>query len=244
MLKRVIPLLLTGGLAYAGPPLLTDDPEPTEQGHWEINLATTATLRGHTWTDNLPLLDASYGLLDAVEVSFDLPFVLGDGAGHGSHGGIGDADIGTKWRFMKQDKDGITAAIGPDFAFNVSSSAAHHGLVPKGWGLLVPLEVERELGGGNTVFGEFGYRWNEYGGNGLSGGVAMEHEFSKTFSLMGEMHLESGPAFRNSELVANAGFLWKTSEHTALLGSIGRGLTEGSQPMPKVLGYLAVQFTF
>src|SRR5437868_14345858 len=58
--------------AYAGPPLITDDPEPVEKGHWEINIPYTLDLSARdengkrTWTHETPLLDITYGVIEGV----------------------------------------------------------------------------------------------------------------------------------------------------------------------------------
>lgn len=236
--------LFTCGSCLAGPPLLTDDPDTPERGHWEINIAATAEKRSGTWSLETPLLDLNYGLFDNVQLKFEAPFLLEAEEGGGTLGGIGESEVGVKWRFADQEKFGLSISTYPQFAFNNSSRSKRLGLVEDGWEFILPVEIQREIDDKTTVFGEAGYTWHEEGGNELFWGIAVERELCETFSVLAELHGECEPGFHHHEIVCNAGFHWQTSEQAALIGSIGRGLCEGDEPLPKVLGYLGVQLTF
>ena len=65
---RIMPWVLVAALvipmsSMAGPPFVTDDPEPAEYGRWEVNYALTGTLVQDGGSATLPLIDANYGLL-------------------------------------------------------------------------------------------------------------------------------------------------------------------------------------
>ena len=49
--------------AYAGPPFRTDDPEPVELHHFEINVFSQGTQTNVGWSAILPALEANYGAL-------------------------------------------------------------------------------------------------------------------------------------------------------------------------------------
>src|SRR6185437_11945570 len=62
-LGRLAPLAVLLGISravWAGPPFVTDDPEPVDLGHWEINDALTATWRRGETSAGLPI-DVNYG---------------------------------------------------------------------------------------------------------------------------------------------------------------------------------------
>ncbi|MGC4017545.1 MAG: transporter [Luteolibacter sp.] len=245
MHKRLLFLLpVLSSIVYAGPPLLTDDPDTPEQGHWEINIAATAEKRSGEWSLETPLLDFNYGLLDNVQLKFEIPYLIESEEGGSSHSGAGDAEFGVKWRFLDQDKCGISMSTYPQFAFNTASHSVHLGLVDDGWEFILPVEVQREICDGTTIFGEFGYVWTESEGNGLMWGLAVEQEIAEPFSLLAEIHGESADNFNDTEIIANLGFHWQATEHAALIGSVGRGLNESSEPQAKFLSYLGVQLTF
>ena len=56
-------LIAAADLAWAGPPFRTDDPEPVDLDHWEIDVFSTAThVHGDT-SGVLPGIEVNYGLL-------------------------------------------------------------------------------------------------------------------------------------------------------------------------------------
>lgn len=242
-LRFLVPFSLVA-IAQAGPPLITDDPDTPERGHWEINVATTAEKRDAEWALETPLLDLNYGFRDNIQLKFEVPYLIEDEEGGHSRSGFGDSEFGVKWRFLDQAKHGVSVSTYPQFSFNNSEHSVRHGLTEDGWSFLLPVEIQRELTEELTVFGEVGYTWSEHETNSLLWGIAAEYAFCEKFSLLGEFHGESLPGFREQEIVANLGFHWQTCETTAMIGSIGRGVAEGGEPLPKVLGYLALQFTF
>jgi hypothetical protein len=228
--------------AQAGPPLLTDDPDTPKLHGWEINVAALGAKQGGEWLLNTPLIDINYGLFDNVQLKYEQPWLTGAGTGV-PHGGIGDSLFGVKWRFFDQGEGGLEISTYPQFSMNDSVRSAQRGLVPGGWQMLLPVEVQKKFGG-TTLFDEVGYLVNEYGGNGLLWGAAFEQEVCEKFSLLGELHAISATGFRKDNIVFNLGFHWQTFEHAALIGSAGRAIHEGGQDGPQFLGYLGMQFTF
>jgi hypothetical protein len=81
--------LATPTPGMAGPPFVTDDPEPVEYGHWEINNALVGTLVQGGGSAALPWIDANYGLLPDVQlhVQPQLDYVRTEA---GTEFGIGD----------------------------------------------------------------------------------------------------------------------------------------------------------
>src|SRR2546428_9214509 len=56
--------LLAIGLAQAGPPFVTDDPEPPPPGGWEINVPFIVERTPGKTDMDAPLFDLNYGLPD------------------------------------------------------------------------------------------------------------------------------------------------------------------------------------
>ena len=54
-------LFVTAFSAWAGPPFVTDDPEPVELKHWEVYLASMYNRSDDGTTGTVPHLDANYG---------------------------------------------------------------------------------------------------------------------------------------------------------------------------------------
>lgn len=51
---------------FAGPPYLTDDPEPVTYQHWEIYLASLFFKQPEVWTGTAPHLEVNYGLVPNI----------------------------------------------------------------------------------------------------------------------------------------------------------------------------------
>ena len=244
-LLRRFPLfvLLAGSVALAGPPMITDDPDTPEKGHWEINVAYTAEKRGDAWTMEAPLLDLNYGLFDNVQLKLEGPYLLSSEGSH-RHSDFGNLEAGVKWRFLDQEKDGISVSTYPQFAFAGTNRSVRRGLAAEGWEFLLPVEFQYEIGEHDTVFAEVGWAWVEHEKGNLFAGIVYSHAFSEGFDVLAELHTEGEARASAQELVANVGFHWQTWEHAALIGSAGRSLIEGDEPAADFFGYLACQLTF
>lgn len=234
---------LAAATAIAGPPLLTDDPDTPERGHFEVNVAWTMERGADGWSHETPLLDFNYGLRDDIQLKFEMPWIVADPDGASRRSGIGNAEFGIKWRFLDEEKSGISASAYPQFAFNATRRSVRKELVEPGWEFLLPVEVSRTFGK-TTVFGEAGYVWTRDGGNGLLWGVAAEREIGEHFSVLAELHGESGTGFRAHSVVFNVGAHLQLEEHTALIFSAGRGIRSDDGDETKLLGYAGLQFTF
>jgi len=55
--------------AWAGPPYLTDDPEPVDFGHWEFYAASQWSVDRGAATGTLPHVEVNYGALPEVLLS-------------------------------------------------------------------------------------------------------------------------------------------------------------------------------
>src|SRR5579859_6410913 len=66
------------GAAQAGPPFITDDPEPVELGHWEV-YGFSAGANGHGDTTGLgPSLEVNYGAAPGLQLHFIGGFAYDD----------------------------------------------------------------------------------------------------------------------------------------------------------------------
>src|ERR1700744_3435475 len=84
--------------AFAGPPYVTDDPEPTDYQHFEIYAfsAGTATRDGR---ENETGIDFNYGGAPNLQLNTNIALVNDDP--RGAHGilGIGNIEFGAKYEF-------------------------------------------------------------------------------------------------------------------------------------------------
>lgn len=83
----------------AGEPYLTDDPDPVGYGHWEAYIFTTGTfLRGGA-SGTATSVEVNAGPFPQTELHVLVPFDYST-EGQGVDFGIGDTELGVKYRFL------------------------------------------------------------------------------------------------------------------------------------------------
>lgn len=221
--------------------MITDDTETVPKGHWEINTAFTYE-RGEDGTlYGTPLLDVNYGLSEHFQLKVEIPYLLLRQKGRPGVDGLGNTNIGVRWRFRDETEHRrIALSIYPQFEFNNPTSSVRRGLVDKGPEFLMPLQWQTKVGK-YGINGDVGYRFKR-GPDELIYGVVVGREF-KRFELLGEIH-GTGERRRiaGSEIVANFGSRVPLTKHTTLLLSVGRSIRP--QHDPQLIGYGGLQVTF
>ena len=104
-------LLAAPTAAWAGPPFMTDDPEPTETGHWEIYGPLVEAEGRRIDYEGSTGVEINYGPAPDVQITVGLPFAFA----HDTNGmlwGAGDAAVSAKYRFYHDDKSGLSLAAG------------------------------------------------------------------------------------------------------------------------------------
>jgi hypothetical protein len=209
-----ISCLLATGSVPAGPPFVTDDPEPPPLGGWEINVPFILERTPGTTEMNAPLFDLNYGLPNVqLKLEFPVEIVHEDGAGTAT--GPGDVLLGVKWRFFNNDQSQLQLAYLVPF------------LAQKTW--------EKW-----TLYGNVGYWWQTSAAtrNYVYAGAVLEREINERLTLGAELFGNS-PKERGgrSELAFNLGGTWKVSKHVNLLFSGGRDIVGDTTAM----GYIGLQ---
>src|SRR5512140_847922 len=59
--------------SFAGPPYVTDDPEPVEYRHWEIYLASLLARDAGAWSGTAPHVEVNYGAAPNLQLHTILP---------------------------------------------------------------------------------------------------------------------------------------------------------------------------
>ena len=152
-------LLGCASAAVAGPPYLTDDPEPTDAGHWEIYAFSAAEGRRST-IDADAGFDLNYGAAKGVQLTATVPLNFSHAPRDGWKGGAGDLELGIKYRFFNDEAHGVSAAIFPRAILPTASHSPGEKLR-----FLLPLWVQKDFGGGTSLFGGGGYTINPGAGN-------------------------------------------------------------------------------
>lgn len=238
-------LRLLAGLALgaaspvvAGPPYQTDDPEPTELGHWEIYSFVTADGRAGE-VDGATGVDLNYGAARGLQLTATLPIAFSRDPNTGWRSSRGDVELGAKYRFVNDETSGWQAAIFPRVILPTSAS----GLGGTRARFLLPIWVQKDLGK-TSVFGGGGYEINPGSGNRdfWIAGLAVTHDFSERLSLGTEVSWQS-PDMRggDSSTGINFGLIQKLGGPYALLLAGGPSFSGGQASYH---GYAALSLNF
>lgn len=204
--------------ATAGPPYLTDDPVPTDPGHWEIYAFGTGEGRRAT-VDGEAGLDLNYGPLEDVQLTATLPLSFSHAPGDGWRGGSGDLELGVKYRLIHDERHGISVAV---FPRAILPTAAHS--PGERTQFLLPVWIGKDVAGGTSVFGGGGYTINPGFGNRnyWQSAVAVTHDLSKRVSVGAEVTRQGSDTVEGTaQTRAGLGTIIKLSDHYALLFSAG-----------------------
>jgi hypothetical protein len=183
MIRR-LPVLLAGLLwispALAGPPYITDDPEPTDTGHWENYLFVEgARTAGQRFTP-IAGVEINYGAAENTQLTMSLPLNTNPGPG-----GIGvvwaPLGMGVKYRFIEEDDDGWRPQVAffPSVAIPVGPANAGAPVTE-----LLPIWMQKSFGDW-TMFGGGGYTNNPGPGNRgfVNYGIALQNQVTKQLGL-------------------------------------------------------------
>jgi hypothetical protein len=210
--------------AQGGPPMITGT---VEKGHFEINTAFTMEFGadGRLW--GTPLIDFNYGTSRNTQLKIEIPYYVLHNYGQPGVRGLGNTNIGVRYRFRDGDEKGrLALSMYPQVEFNTPGSAARrNGIVDRGPEFLLPLQWEMHWGK-TGVNGDAGYRFKR-GEDEMIYGVLVGHEFKR---------------FNDSEVVYNFGTRIPMTKHATWIMSAGRSLRPGHDP--RFIGYAGIQWTF
>jgi hypothetical protein len=154
VLLRAVLAVLAPASAFAGPPYVTDDPEPVAHRHWELYLASQASHDADGWSATLPHVEVNYGVIPDVQLHLIAPlaYVRPDG-GEAAYG-YGDTELGVKVRFVHEGP--WLPQIGTFPMLEIPTGSQRRGLGNGTAQVFVPLWAQKSFG-----------PWTTYGGAGL-----------------------------------------------------------------------------
>jgi hypothetical protein len=145
---------LAGNEASAGPPFLTDDPAPVDLGHWEFYLASQWTLARRTASGTVPHFEVNYGALPGLQLHAIVPATLAWQSGAPVQYGLGDIELGAKYRFV--DEGDRRPQIGVFPLVLLPTGSQERGLGAGTTQVLLPIWIQKSFG-----------PWTTYGGGGV-----------------------------------------------------------------------------
>jgi hypothetical protein len=236
----ILATMLLPGVALAGPPFLTDDPEPTDTGHWEIYAPLAeASERGSDHEGSLGV-ELNYGAAPNLQLTVGLPVAYV----HDSSGfrwGRGDLELSAKYRFYHDEARGLSIAIFP----GITLPTARRGLGNSKATAFLPIWAQLDKGAW-SLFGGGGYALNPGPGNRdyWTGGVAVTRQLSKAL-LLGLEADRQGPDSIGGRASTSlgAGAILRLKPPFRLLASGGPTFEDGA-PSPGFHAFAALGLDF
>ncbi len=234
----------------AGPPFVTDDPEPVDLGHWEI-YAFSAGANGRGDTTGLgPSLEVNYGAAPNLQLHFIGGFAYDDQPGGRLQMGMSDTELGAKYRFISSGPGDWWPQIGIFPLVEIPTGDAKRALGAGYWQEFLPLWVQKDFDKW-TTYGGGGYWINPGPGNRNYWffGWLLQRQVTESLVLGSEVfHQTSSAAGRNASTGFNFGGIYDFTEHDHLLFSVGRGgllfaVDTAAVGYPSTY-YVAFQWTF
>lgn len=250
---------LVAGFAFAGPPFVTDDPEPVELKHWEVdvfglynrsggrevstNQSISNTNPGETFAQ-APAIEINYGAFPDVQLHMIVAGAYDRPDGGNAQFGLGDTELGIKYRFVHETK--WLPQIGTFPLIEVPTGNLNLGLGNGRCQFFIPIWLQKSFGEENqkwTTFGGGGYWINPGPGNRdfWRLGWELQRDFGEHVTLGGEIYHETSAAHgERGHTAFNVGGFYNFDEHNHVLFSIGRDI-EGPGHLFFYAGY---QWTF
>ncbi len=229
-------------LGQGGPPLMTDDPGTPGPRRWEINVAWTLDESSRSKNMGTPLIDANYGWGERIQLKIEIPWVVLSQEGVPTQNGVGNPNLGVKWRFLDEDSAGIAVSTYPQLEVNLSSTSAEKGLVEHRPQFLLPVSAKKVLGP-VEVNGEIGGLFQGGEVPQWVWGLAFGHGFAARFEALAELFGETGSNPVDRQTLLDLGFRWRVLRRTTILFSAGRSLWNGGEEGPLNRIYAGIQLT-
>lgn len=232
--------ILAPKIVWAGPPFVTDDPDPGEYRQWEVDLAAQFRHGRDGDASTLPHLEVNHGLLPDVQIHLVLPLVYVKPAGASSQYGYGDTELGIKYRFLSETNYRPQVAIFP--LIELPTGDHDRGLGNGRTQYFLPVWLQKSLGPW-TIYGGAGYWINPGDGNKdwwLFGWV-IQRDINKTLTLGVELYYRTADTEAGHDAVGYAaGALVNITGNHHLLLSLGQDINGRDD----LAGYVGYQLTF
>ena len=234
-------ILFAGSFSVlAGPPFLTDDPEPVDYQNWEFYIASQHAQTRDGWSGTAPHIELNYGVVTNVQLHLIAPLAYNAPSDGSTHYGYGDTELGVKFRFIQESDRLPQVGIFP--LLEVPTGKESEGLGNGQLQAFLPVWLQKSFGDW-TVYGGGGYGINPGPDNRDWGfvGVVVQKQVVKNVLVGGEIyHRTPTAAGGRGDTAFNLGTVIDFTEHQHLLFSAGRSINGP----PDFQCYIAWQFTF
>ena len=232
--------IISPSAAWAGPPFITDDPEPVEYRHGEFYVASQYANNKEGTQGTLPHFEFNYGIVPEVQLHLLLPLAFDQLHGQALHYGPGDTELGVKYRFVRETD--ALPQIGAFPLVHAPTGDSNRGLGGGHLPVFLPIWAQKSWG-----------PWTSYGGGGYwinpgadnrnfwQFGWLGQREIGKALALGMEIYYFGKDSAEGRDRTGyNLGAMFNLSEDHHILFSAGSDIAGDN----RFSAYLAYQWTF
>ncbi len=237
--------LLLSSQASAGPPFITDDPEPPEYLHWEAIIFSEGTPSTGGLSGVVPpSCDCNYGGFPNVQLHIQPGTAIARESGTSLQWGLGDTEFGLKYRFIEQDKDDWIPSVAVYPKLEAPTGDAARGLGTGRTHAFFPLWLQKDIGDW-TTFGGGGFWINPGPGNKdfWFAGWVVERKITSNLTLGVELFYQTPDKIGGSQWTGlNIGGIYDFTDHYHFLVSFGKAL-QHPKNSNEFLWYVGLEWT-
>ena len=225
LLLSVALMCLSVPYVLAGPPFFTDDPEPVEFRHYEFYTFSTVDRASGVYGVAGPAFEFNMGAAPNLQLHVVAPMQLSAPNDGPKTFGVGDIEIGAKYRFVQEK--GSRPQVGTFPMVEVPSGNADRGPGNGRVWFRLPIWVQKDLGHGWQSYGGGGYAVNPAPGmrNHPFFGWQVQKEVNKKLTLGGEWFNPGRQSFNTSNThILNLGGLYNFNKNFSLLFTVGHSV--------------------
>ena len=227
--------------AFAGPPFVTDDPEPVKLHHWEFYIASQYQKGSAGTIGTAPHIEINYGGFPETQLHLIVPAAYAVSNGNSVFYGSGDTELGVKYRFIRETD--ASPQIGTFPHLELPTGDSSRGLGAGYATAFLPIWVQKSFGSW-TTYGGGGIWYNNIGNgnrNYWQTGWELQRDLSKKLTLGAELFSYSPRTDPGrNETGYNLGMFYNFSEEQHFLFSAGSDIAGPND----LLIYAAFQWTF
>ncbi len=235
----LVPSLIASA-ARAGPPYLSDDPEPTDYQHYEIYLFAQGD-HAIDGTNGESGIDFNYGAAPDLQITATVPMGFDRPAGGSASFGMDNVELAAKYRFLHQDSFGLDVSVFP----RIFLPTGTNGIGDNHMSLLLPVWVQKDWNGGWSAFGGGGCTVTEFRAvDFCQAGAVLTYQLLPKLQLGAELfHQTADSSGTPATTSLGIGWRYDLGENYHLLGYVRRGI-ENTNQTDQYSWYTSVLFTF